>query len=54
MNNVTVNVSGYGVFVIPAEKVQELLNWLASNQGARLAEKVQRPMSYKGKDLLNG
>jgi hypothetical protein len=53
MNNVQVTVQGYGSYVVPAERVQELLNWLAANQGARLTEQGNSA-AFKGKELLNG
>lgn len=53
MNNVQVTVQGAGTYVVPAERVQELLNWLANNQAARLQE-TGNSNAYKGKELLNG
>ena len=50
----TVTVQGYGSYVIPSEKVQELLNWLAQNQGNRLHETKPNSSLFHGKDLLNG
>lgn len=53
---ITVTVTGHGSYVIPYEKVQELLNWLAANQAARTES--NRPQfndpRFPGKDLLNG
>lgn len=51
---VTVSVSGYGSYVIPPEKVQELLNWLSRNQGNKLVETLPQNVQFPGKDLLNG
>lgn len=51
---VTVTVSGHGSYVVPTEKVQELLSWLAANQGSRLQETRPANIQFPGKDLLNG
>lgn len=53
---ITISISGYGQFQISAEKLQELLNWLSQNSGIRTQnnENINRPISFQGKDLING
>lgn len=48
---VTVNVQGHGSFVIHADKLSELLNWLATN--SMPVEVNTRPLG-DGESLLNG
>jgi hypothetical protein len=50
----TVTVTGNGVYVIPDQKLQELLRWLAANQGSQLQEVLIKPKDYNGRDLLQG
>ena len=53
---VTISISGYGIFQIPSEKLQELLNWLSVNNGVRTQnnENFQNKTTFNVKDLING
>jgi len=53
---VTISITGYGTYQVSAEKLQELLNWLAQNSGVRTQsnEQMRIPAHFQGKDLLNG
>jgi len=53
---VTISITGYGNFEIPAEKLQELLSWLARNSGIRTQtnEQARIPAQFQGRDLIQG
>jgi hypothetical protein len=53
---VTISITGYGNFEIPAEKLQELLSWLARNSGVRTQtnEQARIPAQFQGRDLIQG
>jgi DNA-binding GntR family transcriptional regulator len=50
--SVIVTVQGAGTFVIPAEKMQDLLIWLTANS-AKL-HNTHESNSFKGKTIING
>jgi hypothetical protein len=53
-----VTVEGRGMFEISNEKIAELLNWLASNQGIAIREnntvKEVSGNEFTGRELLEG
>ena len=49
MNTVVVNVQGYGQFVVPANKVQELIAMLRS-----MSMPIENTQIPDGKSLING
>jgi len=53
---VNISIAGQGTYQIPAEKLQELLNWLAMNNTVRTQSNEQAVNSarFAGKDLING
>lgn len=52
---VTISIQGYGTFQISSEKLQELLNWLSTNNGVRTTnETIQKNLKFSGKDLIVG
>ena len=53
---ITITISGYGQYQISSEKLQELLNWLARNQGVQTQtnEQAKIPANFYGKSLITG
>lgn len=55
---ITITIQGYGTFQISSEKMQELLNWLSSNNGVRTQNNENlndlKNKIFQGKDLING
>jgi len=53
-----VNVTGYGVFEIQDEHVQELLGWLTSKQGIKITQentiREVQDNKFTGRELING
>lgn len=47
---ITVNVQGHGSFVIPSEKINELLTWLTNNSTPMESHNNPNP----GDTLING
>jgi hypothetical protein len=52
-NRVNVTVAGQ-VFSIPADKVQQVMNMLASLQSIQVSENPSPFIQYQGKSLING
>lgn len=52
-NRVNVTVAGQ-VFSIPADKIQSVLNLLASLQSIQVSENPSPFIQYQGKTLING
>lgn len=51
---ITVSITGYGNYQISNEKLQELLNWLAQNQGVQIQHENQTHGNFHGKQLIRG
>jgi hypothetical protein len=52
-NRVNVTVAGQ-IFSIPADKVQQVMNMLASLQSIQVSETPSPFIQYQGKSLING
>ena len=52
-NRVNVTVAGQ-IFSIPADKVQQVMNMLASLQSIQVSENPSPFIQYQGKTLVNG
>jgi hypothetical protein len=48
----TINISGYGSFEIPNDKLQELIQWLEQNSIQVKNENISQ--QYNGEQLING
>ena len=48
---IKISIEGHGVFTVPNERVQELLNWLKTNDGAKI--NTEGGLPYDGSTLLN-
>lgn len=52
-NRVNVTVAGQ-IFSIPADKVQDVMNMLASLQSIQVSENPSPFIQYQGRSLING
>ena len=52
-NRVNVTVAGQ-IFSIPADRVQDVMNMLASLQSIQVSENPSPFIQYQGKSLING
>jgi hypothetical protein len=50
MKDVIVTIQGYGTFIVPADKVPQLIAWLQSNKAVGVNENV----NLGGEQLLRG
>lgn len=50
---ITISIQGQGTFQISAEKLPQLLAWLATNSGVRTAQE-NTTYTFQGKDLIKG